>query len=34
MLKPVANTDLGSPTVTVASGYRVYKFTSSGSITF
>jgi hypothetical protein len=24
----------GSPTVTVAGGYRVYKFTSSGSITF
>jgi hypothetical protein len=24
----------GSPTVTVAGGYRVYKWTSSGSITF
>jgi hypothetical protein len=24
----------GSPTVTVANGYRVYKWTSSGSITF
>ena len=24
----------GSPTITVAGGYRVYKFTSSGSITF
>jgi hypothetical protein len=24
----------GSPTITVAGGYRVYKWTSSGSITF
>ena len=24
----------GSPTVTVAGGYRVYKWTGSGSITF
>jgi hypothetical protein len=24
----------GSPTITVAGGYRVYKFTTSGSITF
>jgi hypothetical protein len=29
-----ASATTGSPTVTVASGYRVYKFTSSGSITF
>jgi hypothetical protein len=34
MLKPVANTDLGSPTITTAGGYRTYKFTSPGSITF
>lgn len=27
-------TTTGSPTVTTASGYRIYKFTSSGSITF
>jgi hypothetical protein len=24
----------GSPTVTTAGGYRVYKYTSSGTITF
>jgi hypothetical protein len=24
----------GSPTITVAGGYRVYKWTSSGSVTF
>jgi hypothetical protein len=24
----------GSPTITVAGGFRVYKFTASGSITF
>jgi hypothetical protein len=24
----------GSPTVTVTGGYRIYKFTTSGSITF
>jgi hypothetical protein len=24
----------GSPTITVAGGYRVYKFTDSGTITF
>jgi hypothetical protein len=24
----------GSPTITVAGGYRTYKFTGSGSITF
>ena len=29
-----ATATLGSPTITVAGGYRVYKFTSSGSITF
>jgi hypothetical protein len=29
-----ATTTTGSPTVTVGSGYRVYKWTSSGSITF
>ena len=31
---PAASATTGSPTVTVAGGYRVYKFTSSGSITF
>ena len=29
-----ASATTGSPTITVAGGYRVYKFTSSGSITF
>jgi hypothetical protein len=29
-----ATSTTGSPTVTVAGGYRVYRFTSSGSITF
>jgi hypothetical protein len=29
-----ATSTTGSPTVTVADGYRVYKWTSSGSITF
>ena len=29
-----ASATTGTPTVTVAGGYRVYKFTSSGSITF
>jgi hypothetical protein len=29
-----ASSTTGSPNVTVAGGYRVYKFTSSGSITF
>jgi DNA-directed RNA polymerase beta subunit len=29
-----AATTTGSPTVTVAGGYRVYKFTGSGTITF
>jgi hypothetical protein len=27
-------TTTGNPTYTVAGGYRIYKFTSSGSITF
>ena len=31
---PAATSTTGSPTITVAGGYRVYKFTSSGSITF
>ena len=29
-----ATSTTGSPTITVAGGYRVYKFTGSGSITF
>jgi hypothetical protein len=29
-----ASATTGSPTITVAGGYRVYKWTSSGSITF
>jgi hypothetical protein len=29
-----ASSTTGSPTITVAGGYRVYKFTSSGTITF
>jgi hypothetical protein len=29
-----ASATTGSPTITVAGGYRIYKFTSSGSITF
>ena len=31
---PAASATTGSPTITVAGGYRVYKFTASGSITF
>jgi hypothetical protein len=29
-----ANSTTGSPNVTVSGGYRIYKFTSSGTITF
>jgi hypothetical protein len=29
-----AATTTGSPTITVTGGYRIYKFTGSGSITF
>ena len=29
-----ATATTGSPTITVAGGYRVYKWTGSGSITF
>jgi hypothetical protein len=29
-----ATSTTGSPTITVAGGFRVYKFTASGSITF
>ena len=29
-----ATNSTGSPTITVSGGYRVYKYTSSGSITF
>jgi hypothetical protein len=29
-----ATSTTGSPTITVAGGYRVYRFTASGSITF
>jgi hypothetical protein len=31
---PAATSTTGSPTITVAGGYRVYRWTSSGSITF
>jgi hypothetical protein len=31
---PAATSTTGSPTITVAGGYRVYQFTGSGSITF
>jgi hypothetical protein len=29
-----ASATTGSPTITVTGGYRIYKFTASGSITF
>jgi hypothetical protein len=31
---PLATATTGSPTVTTTGGYRIYKFTSSGTITF
>jgi hypothetical protein len=31
---PVLAGTTGSPTITVSGGYRIYKFTTSGSITF
>jgi hypothetical protein len=31
---PAASATTGSPTVTVSGGYRTYKFTGNGSITF
>jgi hypothetical protein len=31
---PAAAATTGSPVVTVTGGYRIYKFNSSGSITF
>jgi hypothetical protein len=31
---PAASATTGSPTITVTGGYRYYKFTASGTITF
>jgi len=32
--EPAASSTTGSPTITVTGGYRIYRFTGSGSITF
>jgi hypothetical protein len=31
---PAASATTGSPTITVSGGYRIYQWTSSGTITF
>jgi hypothetical protein len=31
---PAATSTTGSPTITVSGGYRIYRFTGSGTITF